>query len=291
MTAISTTPSDIEPLCQLARFAFDWAPSLCDPTHGCTDYHRSWSAIRLFSLDAAVPAGWPFFHRQLQALAEGNPAPRVLISGGADTGLMAIVASAYAGTGVMPEVIFTDRCATTVEQNRLYAKHLGLNASFLVGDIRSLDCPPVDAVVAHSFLIFFDEESRRQVVANWGRLLKPGGVLLMSNRLGLKPPEEARERDAVDHEPRLAVLRKNALAGGWRATEVDLLVELARSMWNEPEKKHFTAEHLQVCLEAAGLCLETLDYDASSQASGPRALRRGGTSRPRAEIVARKPRV
>ncbi|HWS75504.1 MAG TPA: hypothetical protein VN324_10230 [Quisquiliibacterium sp.] len=94
MSSSSLPASSFEPLDRLARFSWDWAPALCQPGHGCQDYHRSWSLVRLLELGGAMPAGVAFFQRELGALAKAGRR-RVLVSGGADTGLMAVVVSAY----------------------------------------------------------------------------------------------------------------------------------------------------------------------------------------------------
>ncbi|MBC7604047.1 MAG: hypothetical protein H7255_15480, partial [Ramlibacter sp.] len=140
-----------EPLDRLARFSWDWAPSLCNPAHGCLDYHRSWSLVRLLELGGALPAGLEFFTRELAEIARG-PSRRVLVSGGADTGLAAMTIAAFRAEGCDPDLVFVDRCATTARQNALLAAHLGLAMEVQVRDAAEVCCDPVDAVVAHSFL-------------------------------------------------------------------------------------------------------------------------------------------
>lgn len=41
----------LEPLEELAWFAFENADALCDPSIGCRDYHRFWSMVRLLDMD------------------------------------------------------------------------------------------------------------------------------------------------------------------------------------------------------------------------------------------------
>jgi SAM-dependent methyltransferase len=281
----SALPSDLEPLLQLARFSFDWAPALCRADHGCVDYHRVWSMIRLLDMDGASPAGWSFLQRELRKLAHREP-PRILISGGADTGLMAVVASALDGNRIQPEIVFIDRCETTVAQNRLFARHRNLDVQFHVGDVRSLDCGPVDAVVAHSFLVFFDDDGRRDVVKTWSRLLKPGGVLLMSNRLAREADASRQVSTTTTTDTRLSNLRQKALAAGWDSRDLETLIELARRFWSIENRKLADAE-LRTCLLEAGLDLETLAYDHEDLPTGPRGHLH--PKRQRAEIVARKP--
>jgi len=279
-------PSDLEPLDRLARFAFERAPSLCRPEHGCTDYHRVWSAIRLFDLGGATPAGWPFFRRELQALPADRPL-RVLLSGAADTGLASIVAAALPPERAL--IVLTDRCETPIAQNQRFAQALGRPLECHVGDVRALACDPVDAVLAHSFLVFFEPQARQQVVDAWARALRPGGRLLMSNRLvaggaAVRPPPDTDAAIA-----RLPALRERAAAAGWNATECDLLAEAAARFWTRSLLAPLTETALRGLLSGAGLELLALEYDDSEAPTGPMSRRHRSRERARAEIVARKP--
>lgn len=278
-------PSALEPLEPLARFSRDWAPVLCDPAHGCCGYHRAWSSMRLFDQDGQSPAGWRFFVRELARLPRG-PSTRVLISGGADTGLTAIVATALPRHDAT--IVFADRCDTTVQQNLLFARHLRRPIEAHLVDARALDCEPVDAVVAHSFLITFDPEDRRRIVANWARLLKPGGVVLMSNRVAPDDsPPPRRDPDAVVAE-RLPVLLERARSSGILGTGLEDLEATARAFWNLPSHAGITETHLREILTDAGLEIVSLAFDHAA-AAGPMTRRHDLISHPRAEIVARKP--
>lgn len=279
-------PADLEPLDRLARFAFDHAPSLCRPEHGCTDYHRVWSAIRLFDLGGATPAGWPFFRRELQALATDRPL-RVLLSGAADTGLASIVAAALPPERAL--IVLTDRCETPIAQNRQFAQALGRPIECHVGDVRALACDPVDAVLAHSFLVFFDPEERQRVVDAWARVLAPGGRLLMSNRLVARGAAVRPPPDTAAALARLPALREKAAAAGWNPVDCDLLAEAAGRFWTRSLLAPLTESGLRDLLSNAGLELVALDYDDSETPTGPMSRRHRTRERARAEIVARKP--
>lgn len=276
--------SDFEPLAALARFAWENAPRLCDPAHACAGYHRLWSMIRLLELDGAPPAGAGFFRHELERLPG---APRILISGAADSGLVALVAAGLGTRMDTATLVVADRCATPLEQNRRFAAARGLRVELRQGDVRALDCAPVDAVVAHTFLPFFAAAVQAEVVQTWARLLKPGGRLLMSNRLaterGLPPPRP----DAAVTAARLERLRQGASAAGWEGSELAVLLELAEEFWNDASRHRLAEAELREILQAAGLELETLAYEDVVLPTGP--LGHLAAGRRRADIVARKP--
>ncbi|MCH7817614.1 MAG: class I SAM-dependent methyltransferase, partial [Proteobacteria bacterium] len=165
-------PFNIEPLEKLARFSFDWAPMLCRSEHRCGDYHRVWSIVRLASPNGPDLAGWEFYHRALAMLPRAEAPPRILIAGGADTGLMSLVVAGFEALGIQPQLIFVDRCETTVLQNKRLSTTLGLDAEHHVADMLNFQCDPVDAIVAHSFLNFFSPAERQQLFLKWSTLLR-----------------------------------------------------------------------------------------------------------------------
>ena len=231
-TAEQKTPlhRSIEPLELLARFSWEWAPLLCDSDHGCRDYHRCWSAVRLFHKDGALPAGYDFFKNQFADLvSQGRN--RVLISGAADTGLMSLVCAVFESLGAEPDIVFVDRCRTTVTQNQILANYLGLRADIRQGDVRNIECMPVDAVIAHSFLVFFPEPARREVIDAWGRVLKTGGKVLMSANVARyentkKPPKD--ESQILEGQ---AALVHTAREKGFGEVDALQLGEIAGQLW------------------------------------------------------------
>lgn len=281
---------DFEPLDRLARFSWDWAPTLCDPSHGCVDYHRSWSMVRWLELNRALPAGQAFFERELAGLA-GAGKRRVLISGGADTGVTALVAAAYRLAGVEPEIVFVDQCASTIAQNSLFAAHLGLKIECIQTDIRKLDCPAVDAIVAHSFLLFFEGQMRQQVIAAWARNLRPNGVLLMSNSLAQDEGDWISIKNQEEILRRKNTLELAAKNAGFESSAAIEIAETAARFWQSSPSRPpaITAANLRTSLEQAGFCVQSILSANVAPVSGPMAMVRASTTtRARAEIIACK---
>jgi SAM-dependent methyltransferase len=245
-----------EPLELLARFSWEWAPLLCDSEHGCRDYHRCWSMVRLLNKGGALPAGFEFFRRQFAGLVDEGRS-RVLISGAADTGLMALVCAVFDALNAKPDIVLVDRCRTTVTQNQILANYLGLQADVRQGDVRDIDCEPVDAVIAHSFLVFFPEPDRRQVINAWGRVLKPGGKVLMSANIArhekVKNPPKDQAKILAGQASLVSVAREN----GFSESDTQALGDIAVAMWRKQNthEPQLTEEFLDDAFRQAGLRL------------------------------------
>jgi SAM-dependent methyltransferase len=224
-----------------------------------------------------------------------SPEPlRVLISGAADTALTAIVAHAFRDPDTV-RIVLAERCETTVQQNRLFARHLGIGLEVHPGDIRELDCAPVDAIVAHSFLNYFDDTQRDELACAWMRVLKPGGVVLLSNRLERAPhaaPDAPARADICTEgsAERLARLEARARTLHWSGADLDQLAQTALEFWRIPARRSVTEQAALGTLERAGFELLGLDY-VDDVSDDPGSRPRGKSGHPRAEIVARRPQA
>ncbi|WP_132463789.1 class I SAM-dependent methyltransferase [Rhodovulum marinum] len=250
-----------EPLDDLARFSFEHAGNLCEKEHGCLAYHRAWSVIRLLLRNGAVPAGTDFFAEGLaRAAVDGRC--RVLLSGAADSGLAAMVLGALARCGLSGELVLAERCATPIEQNRRLAAHLGRGIELHHGNILDLDCAAVDAVVAHSFLNFLPAELRPDLVATWARVLRPGGLLLLHQKLG----DLVWHLDAAALQANRQRLEAAALARGYRPETVQAIGTAGHAFWTRPRVTPSTRDsELREMLARSGLeCLSVNGLDRLS---------------------------
>jgi len=173
------TVSVDEPLEMLARFAFDWADTLCRST-ACANYHRGWSVVRAWTAGAGLPAGIiDFLPAMMRRARDGRI--RVLLSGAADTGLAAALLACLRPVGIEPSIVLVDRCQTPLMQNNLFARHAGFPLETIEGLVADLTIAPVDVVLSHSFLGFVAPGERARTVAAWARNLRPGGAVLYSS--------------------------------------------------------------------------------------------------------------
>lgn len=284
MNTPANAPMD-EPLAELAAFAFDWAHCLCDPQTGCLGYHRAWSIVRHIETGGALPAGQAFFGKALRGLARDGRI-RVLLSGSADTGLAAMVLQELRPHGIEPQIVLVDRCLTTLEQNRLFARHAGLDLQTVQMDAADLRIAPVDAIIVHSFLGFFAPEARQAVVDMWARNLAPQGRVLISNRLSTGQTAPRPAADPVDLARRKDEIAANARAHGYPAPRAAAIAEAAEVLWQirlgNPQLGE--AELLQL-LARAGLVVERMEKDPSGHTVSPIIMQSDARRRDRAEMV------
>jgi hypothetical protein len=284
MTDLAVFPVD-EPLAELAGFAFDWAHCLCDPKAGCFHYHRAWSIVRHIEVGGALPSGEAFFGRALRGLARDGRI-RVLLSGAADTGLAAMVLKTLRPHGIEPEMVLVDRCLTTLEQNRLFARHAGFRLQTIQMDAAVLDVPAVDAIVVHSFLGFFAPESRQPVVDMWARNLARHGRVLISNRLstGEGTPRPAADPAALAR--RKAMVAANATALGYSPARAAKIAAAAEALWQVRHGNPQLGEaEMMGLLDRAGLAVVEMQKDPTGNTVSPIIMDADAKRRDRAEMV------
>jgi SAM-dependent methyltransferase len=282
-----------EPLDRLAPFSWHNAPHLCEPAHGCGDYHRAWSLVRWLDLSGQPPAGQPFFAHWLAKLnASGRR--RILVSGGADAGLTALVLDIFRGFAQVPDLCFVDQCETPVRQNRLLAEHHGVLMSAHKGNILDYDAKPFDVILAHSFLYFFSEEDRAALMRQWFRLLAPGGALLVSNVVHPHPHAERPARDPEQIAARARLLARQLAKMGWSTAACEEATGVLTRFWLTPVSKppYPTQSGIEQLAKAAGFdVLSSVCQPVSAASGGPLSVQRrtDTTVRHRLELVARRP--
>ena len=290
MNQVSTMRGSIEePLQGLARMAWDQAKSLCDPQHGCVNYHRTWSLVRLISLSGALPGASAFFIEEIARRITGG-ARRILISGSADTGLLAVVAQAIRRAGQAAQIVIVDRCKTPLQQCRDYADMLGLPVEFHECDVRALEIEPVDVVIAHSFLLFFPEPDRQQVIDSWARVTQQGATVLLFSPISPDEQTHPMRFDQKGIPGRAASLAAAAVGRGWHQEERAELESGVARFWSESpslgKMPHTTADNLRRGLERAGfLVLQVTPRVPESATNGPFGVNATLTDN-RAELIA-----
>lgn len=277
-----------EPLPELARLAWDQAPALCHPAHGCEDYHRAWGMVRWLLSDGRSPSGEAFFHREMARLVKQG-ARRVLVSGGADSGVSAMVVKGFRAVGIEPELVFADRCATALAVNVRYAEVAGVKLQAVLGDLCDLNVPPVDVVVAHTFLPFFEGPKRQAVLDTWHRLLKPGGEVLFSNVLRASEADWSTQKNPEALLSKAQELLERTLAMGFSEHHAQAVVAVATRFWSVSPgcPPGMTEANVRQGLLQAGFEDIQIQYNPDEVYSGPISLVRQRTQRlARAEVIA-----
>lgn len=281
-----------EPLGVLARFAYDFAPHLCDPAHGCRDYHRAWSMLRLYESGGALPRGQAFFGRELADLARrlDRRRLRILVSGAADTGQVAMLLGALHRQGITPDFVIVDLCRTSLAQQDLYLRMQGMSATIIQGDAVTVTADPVDAVISHSFIGFVPPETRAALFANWARLLRSGGRLLAVERFAPEPGFQQAWPDPQERAARRARLATRLQADGLSAADVQGYLAAADRLWDMTGKRHrMGSAQFDEMIAAAGLRLLRRTDDTSGESVSPIAARAATAVRPSTEAVAERP--
>lgn len=180
--------NSIADLRESAPLALAFAAEHCAPGPGpsptCAWYHGVWQYFRLLDLVATPWKQENFFRAVFRELAVSGQYRRVLICGSSDYAMLALLLSAYREEGTDPEVTVIDRCETPLFLNRWFAGRQGLSLATSVGDaLHHAAAAPYDLLCTHSFLGNFSPAQRTELLANWTRLLRPGGRLVTVQRI------------------------------------------------------------------------------------------------------------
>ena len=170
----------MEPLKELALFAYYWADKTC--SEDCRSYHKNWSMIRYLDLDSQLPHHADYFIKKIQEYSQKKATISILISGSADTGLLAVVLHSIKHLHIPVEITLVDRCQTVLLQNQLFAQFSQINIKTIQLDILKLDEVNFDLILAHSFINFFQATEHKKLFNKWHSLLKLGGQVLINNK-------------------------------------------------------------------------------------------------------------
>ena len=255
-----------EPVAESAPLAREFARRYCrrDPATStdCAWYHGFWQYMRVMNVAKTSGGHVTFLVEALRDLARSERYRQVLVSGSADYSMPAHVLFAYQQDGAAPNLHVLDRCETPIALTRWYAARKGVPVNGYVSDILSFDCAqPFDAVLTNSFLGYFDLRGRKQLFACWARLLRPGGKLILTNRIrpgsGYDPVGFTPDQTRVFCETvrREAEERRDALG-----IDSDEMVRLAAAY-----AAHFrsipvrSAGEIVDLLRTSGFCVDRLD--------------------------------
>lgn len=177
-----------EPLIESASLARTVASHQCrtDPATGenCACYHGLWPTLRALGIGTSPVVHAQMMLTALGALARERRHPRVLISGCADASLLAHVVWAYTREDAPLDCMVIDLCDTPLHLCRWYAERIAVAIEPCAINILGFDTEQrFDVICAHTFLGYFDDDDRRRFVARWRALLRPGGRLILVQRL------------------------------------------------------------------------------------------------------------
>jgi SAM-dependent methyltransferase len=274
-----------EPLIEAAPLARSWATESCakNADGGCALYHGTWPYVRLLELHKRLESDSDALIDRLRACARTG-ATRVLISGSADAGILALVLHAYSCEDLKPTVTLVDRCETPLRLGRWHAERLGATLSVHKGDILHVTAEnDFDVVVSHSFLDWFDRTERARLLTAWHRFLRPGGFAVGSQRVYPGATEDAIVRRKNQNiAAMLDLARRNAtrLGSALRPSIETLLPEIEAFLTRNDAKFAIPSpEALSATFAEAGF----VDIDLSLQRSKdslPRPMPDGFSGQP-----------
>jgi SAM-dependent methyltransferase len=177
-----------EPLGESAPLAWAEAPRRCpgDPGDGdtCIWYHRVWQYLRLLGVITTTSTNSDFLVGVFRKYAQTGGCPSVLVSATADYSVLAHLAHAYRLEDAVLRATVVDCCGTALFLNRWYAARHDVPLTTESANILEYrSARPFDLVCTHNFLGRFDATSRRRLVSTWHTLLRPGGVVVTTQRV------------------------------------------------------------------------------------------------------------
>lgn len=208
---------------QGAKLAFENALRLCTVSGNewpCCGYHGLWQYLRFMGVQPSISRDrqtlTALFHDALAAL----DAPRILITGAADYGLLELLHEWSSSTGKRVSVDIIDTCKTPLLSNEWFASTVDVAVTTHVSDVFEFTRRGhYDMVTTHSFIAMFTLQQRKALFSKWSEFLKPGGSLVTTTRLYTIEP-------ALRRAP-----PKPELLG---SKMEQLLVELASRGWSSP---------------------------------------------------------
>lgn len=286
-----------EPLADSAPVAWAEAPRRCyrDPQTGqtCLWYHRVWQYLRLFGIISSIRTNTDFLTRCFRDCARARPHPVVLVSAAADYSMLAHLKHACDLERSPLDATIVDRCETSLFLNRWYADRFNLVlATACCNVIEYATERRFDLICTHNFLGRFDDDSRRLLVARWHTLLRPGGVVVTTQRI--RPNARAARSFYTDEQARELSERVAAVARA-HPQRLDLDVDqLARAVYEYAIRRaaHTIRTNREILdiFEAVGFDVAVADDgegEAERQRDRPSAPD-AGTDTYRMRIVARK---
>jgi SAM-dependent methyltransferase len=200
----------VEPFAESAPLAWAMAPTLCpgdaDAADTCVWYHRVWQYLRLLEIITSIRTNSQFLTDTLGRCAEDHP--RALVCGSADYGMLAHVKHAYGNRRL--DVTVLDVCPTSLYLNRWYADRFRFGVETVrAGALEYTSDEPFDLICTHNFVGRFDTPTRHRLFARWRALLRPGGIVVTTQRVR---PEERDTRSSHTLEQARALSARVAAA-------------------------------------------------------------------------------
>jgi SAM-dependent methyltransferase len=251
-----------EPLDESAPLAWSWAQCLCDPLGDCVWYHGLWQILRLVGIGKTAGGHAEFLIGALREAAREGTFPRVLVSGTADYSMPAQVIWAYDREAAPVELTVLDRCVTPLALSRWYAGRAGATIDTIKHEVVDANTENrFDLIVTNSFLGHFTPGERPKLVRAWGRLLRPGGKLVLTNRIRPSADSAMIGFDDSERARLCGLLRERIGLHPSLATIEPALIERCALLYTQRFRVHpvRSCEEIVETLAAEGFVTMTVD--------------------------------
>lgn len=222
----------------------------------CSTYHGLWQLLRLSGVQPSIDRDAEHINACLSAALQEQAGARVLITGCADYGLLALLLALDQEHALKLNIEILDTCDTPLAANRWYAAQCG--ATVTTHQVKLFDFDAAgqyDLVITHSFISQFPLSERPQLMAHWYHLLKPEGHLITTVRAFAGVIDITRPRleakNALDKAH--AVLRGLAAQNIATPASIEEFEALLVHFFRErPTREVTTSSHLDALLADAG---------------------------------------
>jgi SAM-dependent methyltransferase len=254
-----------EPLELSAPLARQLASRLCrkNPATGdsCEWDHGFWQYLRILGLAAAPVRQADFYRQAFEQVLDGSSRPRILISGTADYGMLAVVLGAFRERRIKPKVTVVDICETPLALNRWLAERQSVDIHTQCGDMLSYTSEvQFDLISTHSFFGQISPAQRPALLTNWHTLLRPGGAVVTV--AGIRPAaacEPTRFTPAQAEAFCAAALKRaTELRGILRVEPGEILRGAQRTVRQRRSYSVTSLEEIRSLFEQAGFTMQRL---------------------------------
>jgi hypothetical protein len=281
-----------EDLRLLASRMAEIAPSLCVD---CATYHIRFAVTRFVAPQKSIALDRPLLIRRIQRILadrarHSDDIIRIVITGAADTGILATCAHAAAALGddlkARCRFVVLDRCRSPLTLCAEFARHHALDVQTAQVDLLA---PPMrfdaDLIVLHSFLRFISRDKQIALLKEFATWLRPRGRIIISQ--SIRPGSAAQLDWEEGRRQSQLALAKAAIAAGAIAIPADaarLLEKMSQSSRNYKEQLGDIASETEFrdLLKSAGLrehSLEVIRAEKAGALGRVRAVAIAGSNR------------
>jgi hypothetical protein len=231
----------------------------------CSWYHGAWPTLRVLGLVSNPYWHWHFYRAAFVQALDGIAHPNVLVLGAADFSMPYLVQESVAA-----DITVSDICDTPLALSRRLSGQQGFGWRTLQLDARNppRDLSPVDMVTMDAFLTRFAQAEKRSVLDRTKSLLKAGGRMVTTVRLGELEGDQSKSGSGLSYQSNedrriWFVERAESRAherGGIRGVSAERVRGLAEAYMRDMKSYRFAnSDDVRSTFISAGFSIESLE--------------------------------